>query len=296
MSLVLPGSDTASVMLLGVNSIVGWSLASQLQASETAAEHLRLICNPHTRIPSGQRWHRLELHDRASLRALLRRDRPSLIFHCAGICNVEKCEASPEFAQQINVQGMAALLAEIADDTRLVYLSSDHVFSGDSGPYSESSSPDPISTYGRSRVAAERLLQTNRPDALIVRAGLWIGPSFNGRVGHLDWLRYRTRRGLPTTVVRDEYRSAVWANQAAERVLQLAWSDIAGVRHVVAKAIVSRPALARYLDHRFAVGARIALMDRSQRPVPHLGRLDLRTRFDDPLAQPLPAVADPSAS
>src|SRR5581483_9657102 len=47
-----------------------------------------------------------------------------------------------------------------------------------------------------------------RPGSLVIRIGLPIGPSPDGRTGHRDWLRYRLDRNLPVTIVRDEYRSA----------------------------------------------------------------------------------------
>lgn len=277
--------DPSVVWLLGVNSILGWSIASHARF-----ERLELFCNPHTRIPRGARWHRLGLQNQADVAAAFACETPSLIIHCAGICNVEKCETSPEFAHAVNVQGMANLLAHAPESTRLVYISSDHVFSGDTGPYTESSPPDPISYYGRTRVQAEALLRERRPDALIVRAGLWIGPSHNGRLGHLDWLRYRSARGLPMTLVRDEHRSAVWAKDAAARTLALATSDITGIRHVVAERVVARPELAHYLNERFAIGARLATMSRGDRRVPHLGQVTLRTEHRDPLARPLAPV------
>jgi dTDP-4-dehydrorhamnose reductase len=123
-----------------------------------------------------------------------------------------------------------------------------------------------------------------------VRAGLWIGPSATGRVGHLDWLRDRHRRGLPMTVVADEHRSAVWAEDAARRVWELARSTVTGIRHIVATRAVSRPALAAYLNDRFAIGAVFELEPRARRRTPHLGRVELATRYRDALAEPLPSV------
>ena len=119
-----------------------------------------------------------------------------MIVNCAGVCDVGTCEESPDFAHTVNVEGTRVLLAHAPADTRIVHLSSDHVFSGDTGPYDEDSPTDPVSVMGQTRVAAEALVLA-RANTLVIRAGLWIGPSSTGRIGHLDWLRDRTRRGLP---------------------------------------------------------------------------------------------------
>jgi dTDP-4-dehydrorhamnose reductase len=91
------------------------------------------------------------------------------------------------------------------------------------------------------------------------------------------------------TVVADEARSAVWAEQAAERVWQLAASPITGLRHLATSAI-GRPELAAYLDRRFAIGARITLQHRRDRNAPHPGRIELRTIFQDEYATALAPV------
>src|SRR5262249_51257680 len=151
----------------------------------------------------------------------------------------------PEWARKINVGHVRTVLSALPAHTRLVYLSSDHVFGGD-GIYDEESATCPISAYGRTRVDAERLV-LGRPGSLVVRVGLPIGPSLNGRTGHLDWLRYRSERNFPMTIVSDEHRSAVLADHLACRVLQLAESSVVGIRHVTATRAVSRIELANHL-------------------------------------------------
>ena len=163
------------------------------------------------------------------------------------------------------------------------------MFSGDTGPYREDSPTDPLSIYGRTRVAAEQLM-ARRPNTVIVRSGPWIGPSASGRSGHLDWLRYRHRRGLPMTVVADEARSVVWAEDAARRVWHLAASDVTGIRHLTATRTVSRPELAAYLNARFAIGATFEVELRRDKRAPHPGHVELTTLHRDELAAPLPSV------
>lgn len=274
----------ADVLLFGATSMLGWSILRARGNADVLA-----FCNEGTRTHHEGIHAGIDLDNEPAVAALFATVKPRLVINCAGVCDVGTCEESPEFAHTVNVEGTRVLLAHAPPGARIVHCSSDHVFSGDTGPYTESSPPDPISVYGRTRVAAEQLVLA-RANTLIVRAGLWIGPSSTGRIGHLDWLRDRHRRGLPMTIVRDEHRSAVWAEDAARRVWDLARSTITGIRHVVAERIVSRPELAAYLDRRFAIGATFTTETRAERRAPHLGRLDLRTELGDALASPLPAV------
>jgi len=275
--------SAGDVFLFGATSMLGWSI---LQAAPRA---VTAFCNGYTRRPPAGVERAIHLDDPVAMYELFATERPRLIVHCAGVCDVEKCEQSPEFAYSVNVDGTQLLIEHAPPEARIVYCSSDHVFSGDTGPYDEASPTDPLSVYGRTRVAAERLLVA-RPNSLIVRTGLWIGPSATGRNGHLDWLRYRHHRRLPMTLVADELRSAMWAEDAARRVWELAHADVTGIRHVVATRVVSRPELASYLARHYALDARLDVHHRRDRRVPHLGRVELATRYTDALARPLPSV------
>ncbi len=275
---------TSGVFLFGASSMLGWSI---LQARGDVA--VTPFCNASTKpLPAGiERG--IDMDDEPAMRALFAHEQPAMIVHCAGVCDVETCERSPEFAHSVNVEGTRLLLAYAPPSTRIVYCSSDHVFGGDGGPYWEDTPTTPISVYGRTRVAAEHLVLA-RPDTLVVRAGLWIGPSSTGRIGHLDWLRDRHRRNLPMTVVSDELRSAVWAEDAAQRVWALARSGLRGIRHIVATRTVARPELAAYLNQHFGIGATFGEQPRCERRTPHLGNVELATRYHDALAAALPSV------
>jgi dTDP-4-dehydrorhamnose reductase len=203
---------------------------------------------------------------------------------------VPKCEAAPDWACDINVEHVRRVLAALPPRTRLVYVSSDHVFGGD-GVYDEASSPCPISMYGRTRLDAEELVLA-RSDSLVIRIGLPIGPSPNGRTGHWDWLRYRIQHNLPVTIVQDEYRSVVWANDLARRVMRLAESTETGLRHVTATRAASRVELANYLLSIMGETTEYAREIRHERVAPHLGRVELATAYRGELSRPLPSVLD----
>ena len=232
----------------------------------------------------------LNLEDPCWINALFDQYHPQVLLYCHAVCDVPKCESSPEWAYAINVGHLQRVLKALPKQTRLVYVSSDHVFGGD-GTYDESSTPCPISVYGRTRVKAEQLA-LERPESLVIRTGLAIGPSPDGRTGHLDWLRYRTHHNLPVTIVQDEYRSVVCSEDLAKRVMALASSRETGIRHIAATQAVSRIELAHYLLKRLRLEARFDCESRHQRPTPHLGHVELISTYQDKLSVPLPNVVD----
>lgn len=272
------------IILFGATSILGYSLARQFSACIVP------FITPGARAQSVRSWPALDLENSAWVCSLFE-ERPSdTLLYCHAVCDVPKCEDAPEWARAINVGHVRRVLNALPAFTRLVYVSSDHVYGGD-GVYDEEALPCPISVYGKTRVEAEELV-LQRPGSLVIRVGLPIGPSPNGRTGHWDWLRYRLARNLPVTIVHDEYRSAVWADDLAARVMQLAESPVTGVRHVAATRAVSRTELADHLLWLSKKPAAYLTESRRQRSAPHLGRVELATVHRDALSQRLASVLD----
>jgi len=281
-------SPLRTAWVIGATSVLGYGIV------RTQAEDLRMIpwCSRHQRSASTLGWRRIDLEQPRDW-APLREERPDHLLYCGGVCNVARCEADPAFARAINIEGVQAMLEALPSQTRLTYCSSDHVFGGRTGPCTESTPPRPISEYGRMRIEAERLIAAARPDAVIIRVGLPIGPSLSGRIGHLDWLRHRHLAGLPMTVIDGESRAAVLADSAARRVVDLACSELRGVRHLAATRVSPRPLLAAHLCAGLAIDRpRFEVISRDALDVPHLGVVDLRTEYRDALASLLPSPLD----
>ena len=141
-------------------------------------------------------------------------------------------------------------------------------------------------------MAAERLVLA-RSHTLVIRSGLAIGASADGRSGHLDWLRYRTERQLPVTIIEDESRSAVWAEALATRIMTLAQSAQVGIRHVHTTRAVSRVELATCLMSTVIREVpQFKVESRHQQAVPHLGRIALDSQYHDEWSSPLPSVVN----
>ncbi len=263
---------------------MGWALV-RLGHPELVA-----VCSPYVKSPAARDWKRVRLENEPEIAALLRDTQPNIVIHCGGICDVDKCESQPEFAHQLNVKSVDILLRCLPVSTRLVYYSSDHVFGAGGGIFDENAQVCPISEYGRTRIAAEKQILRRRPASLILRGGLCIGPSIDGKTGHWDWLRYRQKNNLPMTIIKDEIRSAVWSHHLAQRIWQLARTQQAGIRHITAACSVSRLTLATYLNNRYQIGARFHIATRAMQKAPHIGHIELGTRYSNPLAASLPSV------
>ncbi|MDZ4820968.1 MAG: sugar nucleotide-binding protein [Planctomycetota bacterium] len=235
-SIVSPADLPLPLLITGVSGVAGYNALPYFRARYPGqvigirqADNWRLI-GPDIEICDAEDHARLsELFDKYQFRSVL---------DCAGNCALKSCELDPAMAWRINVEGVRNLLEVIADrDVRLVHLSIDLVFSGDesvqrsSDGHCERYPPDPVTVYGQTMAAAERLIVAAEPTAATLRISLPMGPSFNGHAGAIDWIQSRFKKDRPATLYYDEIRTPTYTdclNEVCEAVLA---SELRGIYH-----------------------------------------------------------------
>ncbi|MGC9316744.1 MAG: dTDP-4-dehydrorhamnose reductase [Armatimonadota bacterium] len=177
----------------------------------------------------------------AEARRALHSARPEIIIHCAAWTDVDGATRDPEAAWQANAvatEHVAEVAAEL--DARLLYVSTDYVFSGADGPYVESDAPSPVNPYGESKLAGERAV-AELPTHLIVRTQWLYGP---GGRNFVEAILEAARQGRALRVVQNEYGCPTYAPDLAGALWQLLEADARGVMHVVNQGACSRLELA----------------------------------------------------
>lgn len=129
----------------------------------------------------------LDISDAGAVAAAFVRHRPDVVVHAAAWTDVDGAEADPDVAKAINAGGTRAIArAAVRTNTLLVYISTDYVFAGDRmEPYREEDPRQPLSIYGASKLAGERITARLKSH-LIVRT---------------SWL-YGDESGFPATIIR----------------------------------------------------------------------------------------------
>ena len=156
---------------------------------------------------------------------------PEVVFHLAALTDVDHCETDPAAAWRVNARGSARVArAALAAGAGVVYMSTDYVFDGAAGGYSEAAPPAPINSYGRSKLGGEAATLAAHPSALVVRATLY-GLHPDGR-GGLARLLARLQAGTPITVHPDAWFTPLPAPELAARLASLAAAGTGGIRHL----------------------------------------------------------------
>ncbi|MFC2140435.1 SDR family oxidoreductase [Candidatus Auribacterota bacterium] len=220
------------VLITGITSIHGWPIFKKLKTM-LPQESLFGIRPPKMSLPDDENVISLCITDKASLLKIKKTFKPTHVVHCAGVCDLDACEENPDLAYALNVEGAKAITEIFGEDSYILYLSSDLVFSGErarpSG-YEETHSPDPISVAGKTFFLAEQEIKKNKRYC-IVRLGLPLGDSVTGDKGAIDWVENRFKRNLPVTLFYDEYRSCISCEEIGENVIQFLLEESTGLYH-----------------------------------------------------------------
>ena len=191
-----------------------------------------------------------DLLDFDAIRREFARDKPQLIIHCAAITVVSDAQKNPELARRVNV-GITKLLAELAAEIPLVFFSTDLVFDGRQGNYSETDATNPLHVYGETKLVAEEIVLKN-PRHLVVRTSINAGPSPSGNRAFDEQLRRAMQSaGQGMTLFTDEFRCPIPAVETARAVWDLVEKNCAGLYHVAGAEKLSRLEIGKLLVKRW---------------------------------------------
>lgn len=221
------------ILFTGVTSIHGWPLFEAF-SSAISSVNLLGIRSPKMKIPSGPNLFSCCITDKDKLYSFKKQFNPTHVVHCAGVCDLDVCEERPEWAYSMNAGGSRVVADLFGEDCKVVYMSSDLVFSGNNSlvkGYDEDCVPDPVSVAGSTIAAAE--LEIKRcPQHLILRLGLPIGRSVTGTKGAVDFIENRLKKKLPITLFHDEWRSCILCDDIARATMEMIRHDFFGLYHL----------------------------------------------------------------
>ncbi|HEY5345034.1 MAG TPA: NAD(P)-dependent oxidoreductase [Verrucomicrobiae bacterium] len=187
-----------------------------------------------------------DLLDFATVEREFQKDKPQLVIHCAAITVVSEAQKNPALARRVNV-AVTKQLAELAAEIPFVFFSTDLVFDGRKGNYTEADVVNPLHIYGETKMAAEEIV-LKTPRHMVVRTSLNYGKSFSGnRAFNEQFRRSLQSAGQGMTLFTDEFRSPIPAVETARAVWKLVEKKCAGIYHVAGAEKMSRYQIGKLL-------------------------------------------------
>ena len=228
-----------TTLVLGANGLVGSRIAARLSE---AGEEVIAVGRGQRRLDARVEYLELDLlRDAAGLAALIERRRPASVINAAAMTDVDACEKSPAEAWALNAGAVEiAAKAAAARGCRFTHLSTDYVFDGVKGSYSEEDAPNPRSVYARSKRAGEEAALALGKDVTVCRVAV----VYSGRRGAKNTFALTVAdsltAGKPVKAFTDQVVSPTLADNAAEMVIGVHRSGAQGIFHCAGATEITR--------------------------------------------------------
>ncbi|MEM7548998.1 MAG: SDR family oxidoreductase [Bacteroidota bacterium] len=166
---------------------------------------------------------------------------PEVVINTAAMTNVDQCESEKEACWDLNVKAVEYLVKSCNEaECHLVHLSTDFIFDGEDGPYTEEDKPNPVSYYGESKLAAEKFILENSSSYSILRTVLVYGytPGMS-RSNIVLWARQSLLDGKAIKVVTDQWRTPTLAEDLAFGCFLAAGQKPTGIFNISGKDMMT---------------------------------------------------------
>ncbi|AEG17590.1 dTDP-4-dehydrorhamnose reductase [Methanobacterium paludis] len=176
---------------------------------------------------------------------------PDAVIHAAALTNVDYCEDHPKEAWNVNAKGTDNI-AKACEKTgsKLTYVSTDFVFDGERGMYSEEDKTNPLGYYASTKLEGEEFIrQYDDLNYAIARVSVLYG--WHTRMNFVTWVIDELKNGNEINIVTDQYNSPTLADNAAEAMIKIFEKDKTGIYHTVGDERINRFDFARNIAEVF---------------------------------------------
>lgn len=194
---------------------------------------------------------KLDITNRKEVFNLFNRIKPDVAIHTAAETNVDKCETQKELAWKINVEGTKNV-AEACSETnaKMVYISTDYVFDGEKGLYTEEDTPNPINHYGITKLEGENQVKKLCKNHIILRTSVLYG-WHPYKQNFATWVINSLKQKKKTSIIKDHYNTPTLADNLAEIIIEVVQKNLQGLYHTSGSQRISRYEFAQQIAKIF---------------------------------------------
>lgn len=196
---------------------------------------------------------RFDIKDKLILKDILNTIKPDVIINPVALTNVDLCEDDRKLAWELNVNLVENLEKYVKiNDIKLISFSTDYIFDGKKGPYLENDLPNPISYYGKSKLAAENVLKSSTCNNAIIRTNVVYGNSSYGKEDFIKWLIKKLSDEEKINVITGQYCNPTFVDDIAYSIFKIIEKDLKGIYNIAGKDYYNRYEIALKVAKVFA--------------------------------------------
>lgn len=230
-----------TILVTGSNGLLGQKLVELLtQQSDTK---VIATARGENRLPfkEGYEYFSMDITKPEEVASVIQKTMPDVIVHGAAMTNVDQCEFEKETCWAQNVKAVEYMVEACRKhDIFLCHVSTDFIFDGAAGPYTEEGEANPLSFYGWSKYAAEKMVQHSGIRWAIARTVLVYGIAFDmSRSNIILWVKKSLEEGKNIKVVTDQWRTPTLAEDLAMGCFLIADKEAEGVFNISGKDLLT---------------------------------------------------------
>ncbi|MBN1638080.1 MAG: dTDP-4-dehydrorhamnose reductase [Ignavibacteriales bacterium] len=165
------------------------------------------------------KYYPADITDKKIIGKIIKEIKPDYIINASAYTDVDKSETEKVLAQKINVDGVANLAnySSIVN-SHLIHISTDYVFDGSNGPYSEDDIPCPINYYGKTKLAGENAIKKYDTKHTILRTNVLFGLGNNVKSDFVKWLIEMLSNNKPVRIVDDQINNPTYVDDLVDAI------------------------------------------------------------------------------
>ncbi|HEY0109819.1 MAG TPA: NAD(P)-dependent oxidoreductase [Fibrella sp.] len=276
------------ILITGANGLLGQKLVDLL-ANQPDVE-LVATARGANRLPiaEGYTYLPMDITDRQQVLDVIAQVRPDSVIHGAAMTDVDKCELDKDACWAQNVTAVEYIVEACRTvGAFLCHVSTDFIFDGAAGPYTEDAEGNPISFYGWSKYAAEKVVINSGLDWAIARTVLVYGIAHDmSRSNIILWVKKSLEDGKTIKVVTDQFRSPTLAEDLAAGCALIAQKQAKGIFNISGKEVLTPHEMAMQtadyfgLDKSLITEATAATFQQTARRPPRTGFIIEKARTE----------------
>jgi len=238
----------ARMLITGVSGMLGSNLAYHFRDTY---EVLGLYC-AHPVVIDGVRTQEADMLSGGPFKKTVEKFSPDVVIHCASLTDVDFCETHKELTKKVNVLGTRTVVDSIAGTSAdLIYISSDSVYDGGKGNFSETDAVRPMNYYGVSKYEGE-LETLKHSNSLVLRTNIF-GWNVQDKLSIAEWIVHDLSAGTQVSGFRDAYFSSIYTLEFAEIIARALRQGLRGVYNCGSRTSMSKHDFAVHLAERMAL-------------------------------------------
>jgi dTDP-4-dehydrorhamnose reductase len=227
------------ILIVGSNGMLGQRLVKYFTRREDV--ELLLSSIEEESYFKNYDYKQLNITNKKNVKEVMLNFYPDVVINVAAFTNVDKCETEKELAWSINVTGVEYLAKySVASHAHLIHISTDYVFDGKNGPYTENDLPNPISYYGRSKLAGENVIHRFDIPFSILRTNVLFGPAQFGRPDFVKWVVQSLSNKQKIKIVTDQINNPTYLDDLVFGIIQIIDLKKTGLYNIAGAELLSR--------------------------------------------------------